>query len=151
MLGMARTSNLDKFPELRDFVALKYVEGFSNQAIADAVQREWPALTTHKDTIIEWRKDDEVAAKVHRLNRERAARILRVTDTEIMRRLEKMAKDMDTDELLKIRKEFLPTVEAMTDEKVDKAGLVMELFGAAREDPDLAQQIIDGVDAERQD
>lgn len=147
---MARTSYLDKFPELRDFVALKYIEGYSNQAIADAVNNEWEALNVHKDTIITWRKDDEVDAKVHRLNRERVARILRRTDTELERRLEKMAQNMDTDELIKLRKEFRPERDAHTDEKVDRAGLIQELFGAAQEDPELAQKIADaskGADA----
>lgn len=142
---MARTSALDKYPELRDLVARMYSNGASNTAIAEAVNKEWPELETHKDTIIQWRKDDGVAAKVHRFARERASRILRMTDNELLRRLEKLAQKMDTDELLKIRKALLPEVATFTDEKVDKATLIEEIFGAAREDPALAQQFRDAA------
>lgn len=148
---MARTSSLDKFPELRDFVALCYHKGMSNEAIAEAVNKEWEALETHKDTIIRWRKDDQIQSKIHRLARERITRILRVTDNELMRRLEKMAHEMDTDELLKVRKEFVPQVDALTDEKTDKAGIVKDIFGAAREDPNLAQEMVDAAKAARGD
>lgn len=141
---MARTSALDEYPELRDFVAVHWHEGFSNQAIADKVAEEWPALEPVGRTIIRWRQDAEVEEKVARMNRERAARVVRRTDAVIMQRLDELAKEMDIDELLKIRKQFLPTVDALGEpgEKRDKAGIVKELFQKASDDPDFAKQLV---------
>lgn len=142
---MGRISSLDAIPELRDFIADCWVAGKTNQQIADAVTEVWPALTPGKRTIQEWRHDDEVALRVSRATRDRIARVLRKTDAVIWDALEKRADQMDVQELLAIRKAFAPEVDARTDEKTDKAGIVNELFGRAADDPEFAKRLADAV------
>lgn len=138
---MARIGALDRIPELRDFIAELWVEGNTNKAIAEKVHEVFPALEPHPRTIVEWRHDDEVALRVHQLTRDRIARVARKVDSAVWDQLEKRAAEMDIQELLAIRKAFMPDVDSRTDEKTDKAGIVTELFGKAADDPAFAAQL----------
>lgn len=138
---MANVSALDQQPGLRDFIAGYWHMGKSNQEIADLVAQEFPMLEPVARTIIRWRKDDEIARKVATLQRDRVTRILRKTDNEIMARLDNAAAELDIDELIKIRKALLPNVDAFTDEKQDKKGVLKALFDAADEDPEVGRRI----------
>lgn len=138
---MGRISTLDDHPELRDMIAVLWHEGLSNQAIADRIGNEYAALEPSVRSIIRWRKDDEVEEKVKRLAKERITRIVRLTDNALLSRLANKVDELDVDDLIKIRKALMPNVDAFTDEKQDKAGIVAELFKQASDNPEFAERL----------
>jgi DNA-binding transcriptional regulator LsrR (DeoR family) len=119
--------------ESRKIVAQMYVEGADRQQIADI-------FNVHKDTITDWTARPDVQAIISALRRERANRITRKIDTIIEQRLEK-ASDMDTETLLKIRKDFGGS-------DVDEGGkgsvgeAIGELMAAAAKNPELAALLV---------
>jgi hypothetical protein len=139
---MARPSTLDQVDGLRDFVAEMWMNGLTNEEVAEKVHEQFAEIEERpaKRTIQNWRQDEEVKAKVHAITRERIARVVRKTDTAIETKLENVD-ELTVDEVLKIRKEFLPERDALTDEKADAGKTAEELFGAMEEDPEFATKV----------
>lgn len=130
---MARISKLAN-PEFAKAVGEAYVNGLSREEMADE-------FSVHRDTISIWTRDPRVQAHVSRLAQERVNRITRRIDKEIEGRLLD-AEDMDTEVLLKIRKEFLGNIIKAPDGKATQtAETVQETIKAVEESPDLAAQL----------
>lgn len=86
-------------PERVKLAAAMYVEGLTRAEMAEQLGvSEW--------TITQWRKDPRIRAQVTKLVEDRVMRIVGRTDHIIEARLQH-ADEMDTDLLLRIRKEFL--------------------------------------------
>lgn len=137
------TNTLDRVDGLRDRIAELYADGFSNKAIAETVHAQYAEIedVPVKQTIINWRHDEQVENKVHALMRERIGRIVRRTDAELANRLDN-AEELTVKEIIEIRKEIAPSRDVLNeDEKVDPAQASQDLFGAALDDPDLARRI----------
>jgi hypothetical protein len=130
---MARISKLAN-PDFAKAVAEAYVNGMSREEMADE-------FACHKDTITIWTRDPRVQAHVSRLAQERVNRITRKIDKEIEGRLQD-AEEMDTEVLLKIRKEFLGNViKPIEGAGADRAETVSETIKAVEESPDLADAL----------
>lgn len=132
---MARPSLLDNEPYLAELIAELYLDGKTNQEIADALGRG-----VHKDTVTDYRRDPRVRKIIRRLSEEREALITRRVDRVILERL-KNAEEIDTETLLKIRKEMMPKRIEVSGE-VSHADLVRELWEAADSNPELAATLM---------
>lgn len=143
-------STLDRVDGLRDRVAELWADGLSNKAIAETVHSEFSEIedVPVKNTIINWRHDEQVTNKIHAIMRERISRIVRSTDSALAARLEK-ADELTVDEIIKIRKEIAPARDVLDEnERVDPGDAASDLFGAAIDDPELAKRIAgDAADA----
>lgn len=95
---MARRSRLSD-PNFAKAVAEAYIDGCTRQEMADL-------FGVSKDTITAWTRDTRVQAFSARMVQDRVTRITRKIDSVIEGRLQE-AKDLDTETLLKIRKEYL--------------------------------------------
>jgi hypothetical protein len=129
------TSTLDTVDGLRDRVAELWVEGLSNNAIAEAVHSEFAEIENVpvKNTVINWRKDDVVENKINALMRARIGRIVRRTDAVIAKALDD-EDALTVEEALKIRKEFAPDRDILNkEEKTDRGAAVADLFKALDE------------------
>lgn len=135
------TNTLDRVDGLRDRVAELWADGATNMAIAKTVFEEFEEIESEpvKQTIINWRKDEQVANKVHTLMRERTSRLVRKVDASI--------ENVDWDELtvkekLEIRKAYAPLRDQFAgDEKPDAAKIDEDLFGAAEDDPEFGDRV----------
>lgn len=132
---MSGVSLMDRDPSLRDIVAEGYVEGLTNQQIADKLGRG-----VHKDTITDYKRHPAVVAIADRLTKERHLQITSKIDSALLKRLEHVDK-IDTETLLKIRKEILPE-RVEIDDKRKREDVVGELFDLAGEDPELAERLM---------
>jgi hypothetical protein len=137
------TNTLDRVDGLRDRIAELWANGLTNKGIAETVHSEFAEIedVPVKNTIINWRKDEAVENKIHALMRERIGRVVRKTDAAIDSKLENVD-ELTVDEVLKIRKEFVPERDAFTDEKQDSAKIDEELFGAMEDDPEFAERLM---------
>lgn len=136
-------STLDRVDGLRDLVAELWADGYSNKAIAEKVHSTYSEIedVPVKNTIINWRHDEQVKNKIHALMRERISRIVRRTDSELANRLEN-ASELTVEEIIKIRKEIAPARDVLDEsERIDPADAADDLFGAAIDDPELARKI----------
>lgn len=117
-------------PERVKLAAALYVEGATREDMA----RE---LGVSPWTITQWRKDPRVRAQVSKLVEDRVMRIVGKTDHIIEGRLQDAGK-MDTELLLRIRKEFLGGAFRALHEggKVDEA-TTYEAMEAVEGDPEL--------------
>lgn len=141
------TNTLDRVDGLRERIAELWVEGLTNNAIAETVHSEFAEIedVPVKNTIINWRKDEVVENKIHALMRERIGRVVRKTDAAIAKKLEDVD-DLTVDEVLKIRKEFVPERDALTDEKQDASQIDEDLFGLMEDDPEFAEKLMGDLD-----
>lgn len=135
---MGRESTLDKIDGLRDFVADKWMAGCTNEEVAEKVAEQFDIDQPVIRTIQNWRQDEQVAEKIHAVMRERIARVVRKTDSAID---QLDFSQLTVDEIIKIRREFLPERDAMTDEKTDATKTAEDLFGAMEDDPDFAAKV----------
>lgn len=133
---MGRPSLLDQEPQLAEVIAQLYIDGKTNQQIATAIGRG-----VHKDTITDYRRDARVKNIIKKLTDERIQRITRRIDSVLEARLEKTDK-IETDTLLKIRKEMLPERVEISD-GTSQADAVEELWRAADKDPELARKLME--------
>lgn len=137
---MARPSLLDKEPHLREVVAELYIDGKTNAEIAEAIGRG-----VHKDSITTYRRRPDVQQIIDRLSRERESLIKRKIDSTLLARLEHSDK-MDTEILLRIRKEILPKrLEVKNTD--DRGSITDELFDAADKDPAVAVRLLDAMES----
>jgi hypothetical protein len=117
-------------PERVKLAAAMFVEGATRaEMAAELGVSEW--------TITQWRKDPRVRAQVAKLVEDRVMRIVGKTDHIIEGRLQN-AEDMDTELLLRIRKEFLGGAFRALHEggKVDEE-TIYEAMGEVEADPEL--------------
>jgi hypothetical protein len=138
---MSGISTLDRVDGLRERIAELWVEGLTNNAIAEAVHSEFSEIeeVPVKQTIINWRKDDVVENKVNALMRARIGRIVRRTDAVIAKALDN--DDMTVEEAIKIRKEFAADRDILNkEEKTDRGAAVADLFKALDEADEEAAQ-----------
>lgn len=119
-----------KDPERVKLAAAMYMEGATREKMAKE-------LGVSPWTITQWRKDPRVRAQVAKLVEDRVMRIVGRTDHIIEGRLQD-AENMDTDLLLRIRKEFLGGAFRALHEggKVDEA-TIYEAMGEVEADPEL--------------
>jgi hypothetical protein len=146
---MARESLMDKHPDLRVLVAEKFVEGASNQEIADAINETVPNLSSpvHRETIPAYRRHPSVEALIARRRRERINLITSKIDSKIEAWLTNAKIHHDIEVLLKIRKELMPErTKEQGDEEMNEDRLVEEMFDKAYEDPDFAERMKAAVD-----
>jgi transposase len=130
---MARVSKLAN-PEFAKAVAEAYINGDSRAEMAEL-------FGAHKDTITDWTRDPRVQAHAARLAQERVLRITRKIDTEIETRVAD-ADEMDTELLLKIRKEFLDrSLKIDLANAKDDPGTMSDMIDALEANPELAQQL----------
>lgn len=140
---------MDKHPDLRVIVAEKFVEGASNQEIADAINAELPQLTTpvNRETIPAYRRHPSVEALIARRRRERINLITSKIDSKIEAWLNNAKVNHDIETLLKIRKELMPErTKEQGDDEMSEDRLVEEMFDKAYEDPDFADRMKAAVD-----
>jgi len=136
-------STLDRVDGLRDLIAELWADGYSNKAIAEKAHSTFAEIedVPVKNTIINWRHDEQVKNKIHAIMRDRVSRIVRRTDSELIARLEN-AEELTVKEIIDIRKEIAPARDVLDEnERVDPADAADDLFGAAVEDPELARKI----------
>lgn len=129
---MARVSKLAN-PEFAKAVAEAYVNGSSRPEMAEM-------FGVHKDTISDWTRDPRVQAHAAGFAQERATRITRRIDSEIETRLAD-AEDMDTELLLKIRKEFMERSGKIELGNKGDAATMSEMIDVLEANPDLAGQL----------
>lgn len=141
-MGLETVNTLDRVDGLRDRLAELYCEGLSNKAIAERLFAEFTELedVPVKNTIINWRKDETVANKIHAIMRERGARLIRKIDASFDN---VNWDDLSVKEKLEIRKTYQPEADRFnSDDKPDPAQMDEELFGAADEDPKFAEKLL---------
>jgi hypothetical protein len=139
---MARPSLLDNEPELIDKIAEAYVDGKTNAEIAALIERG-----VHPKTITTYRRDPRVKKVIRALTEERWSRITRKIDSVLEERLRK-AQNLDTETLLKIRKEILPERIQITDDRTnDRQSILDELMDATDSDPEAADAIVRAVES----
>lgn len=97
----------------------------------------------HESTVTTWLQREDVKAEVDRIIRDRTHRILRKVDTRIEVELANVDK-MKLEDLLKVRKEFLPDRKEIK-LNVSQEDALAELFTAAADDPEAAAKIL-GLD-----
>lgn len=113
-------------------VATLYVEGMDLKDMA-------AKLEAHPDTITDWVRDPRVLVHVKKLSEERTLRITRQIDATLLNRVldPEQIKKMDTDLLLKVRKELIGRGGDAPDvNEGDLEGGIWELMDA---NPELAE------------
>ena len=113
-------------PEFAQAVAEAYINGLSRTEMSDM-------FGVCKDTITAWTKDIRVQTHAAKMAQERVTRVTRRIDATIEGRLQEVA-EMDTELLLKIRREFL-----------DRA-LKIDL-GAGKDNPDTIKEATDLIES----
>lgn len=119
-------------PEFLKLTATLFANGLSRQAMADELGIKDLA------TITKWRRDPRIRAQVTRLLEDRIIQVSRRVDSIIEGRLAH-AEQMDTETLLKIRKEYGGAAVARI-EKTDE-DTVQQAMTAIEEDPELPDKL----------
>jgi hypothetical protein len=114
-------------PEERERFAELYSRGLSRKEIA-------AEFGIHIDTVTEWSKREDVRAVAERLMKERVQKILRKIDSAIEAAINQ-ADDLSLDELLRVRREFVPQEFKFTG-KMDSTPALEELLAAYLADPE---------------
>lgn len=114
----------------RKVVAEMHANGETRAVIAEQYD-------VHVDTVGSWLRNPEVKALVDKILRDRTTRVLRKVDTRIEGVLQHIEK-LTLDDLLKIRKEFLPDRKEIVVGSMNKEDMIAELFGRAADNPDAA-------------
>ncbi len=129
---MSRVSPLDEFPDSVDQLVELLGTGATREQIAKV-------FGVNKRTITEWRKRDDVQQKLSKFIRDRANRVLSLTDDKVLKQLESN-KQLSVDQLLKIRQTYAG--EAFdVNAGSDAAQALSELMKAADKDPALARAL----------
>lgn len=124
-------------PEFCKLVAEAYINGLSRPEMAAEFDVEPRTITV-------WVRDPRVGAHSTRLTAERINRITRRIDSEIENRLMHVKK-VDTELLLKIRKEFVSTAMRQTASGANAgtAETTNELLEAMDQDPTFAEALLE--------
>lgn len=124
--------------ENRKLVAGMHADGAPRAEIAEH-------FDVHVDTVGSWLQRGDIKALVDRILRDRTARILRKVDTKIEGILQHIEK-LSLDDLLKIRKEFLPDRKEIIVGQMSREDLVAQLWERAAENPDAAAALFGDAD-----
>lgn len=139
---MGRISRLDN-PTFAKLVADLYISGVSRPEMA-------AELGCHVDTITDWTKDARVQAHASRAAQERVHRIGRKIDAVIEGRLIEGADDMDTETLLKIRKEYLDRpLKIMLGEADKNPDTIVDAMSVLEDNPDLMRALFASMNGEK--
>lgn len=118
-------------PERVKLAAAMFAEGWTRKQMAEELGiSEW--------TVTQWRKDTRIKVQVKKLTEDRILRITGRIDHIISGRLQE-AENMDTELLLKIRKEFLGGAFRAQAEGAEIDDKTINGTMEALEDPDLAE------------
>ena len=130
-------------PERVKLAAAMFVEGATRATMAEQLGvSEW--------TITQWRKDPRIRAQVTKLVEDRVMRIVGKTDHIIERRLQD-AEDMDTELLLRIRKEFLGgAFRALHEGGKASEETIYEAMDEVQADPELLAGLRDLLERKRE-
>lgn len=130
---MARISRLAN-PEFAKAVGEAYADGCSRTEMSEM-------FGAHVDTITDWTRDPRVQSHAARFAQERVNQITRISDREILNRLGRV-EDMDTELVLKIRKEFLErALKIDLGKDGQQAETINEVVQNLEDDPELARQL----------
>lgn len=129
---MPRISKLAN-PEFAKTVAEAYMNGTSRIEMAET-------FGVHKDTIGDWCRDPRVQAHATTFGQERVNRITRRIDSEIENRLMD-ADEIETELLLKIRKEFMERGGVVKTGDRNDAATMSDMIDVLEANPDLAAQL----------
>lgn len=141
---------MDRHPDLRVIVADLFVNGSSNQEIADAINKAVPNLDrpVNRETIPTYRRHPEVEAIIARKRRERINLITSKIDSKIEAWLNNKKVEHDIETLLKIRKELMPErMKDRDDDELTEDRFVEEMFDRAYEDPEFAERLKASIEA----
>jgi transposase len=139
---MPRQSRIDD-PEFAKLVAEAYIGGMGRPEMA-------AEFNCHVDTITDWTKDPRVQAHASRFAQERIARIGRKIDAIIEGRLQE-ASDLDTDTLLKIRKEYLDRPLKIALSEADKdPNVINDTMAALEDNPEIMGLLMAAFDRQRE-
>lgn len=128
-----RQALIDEYPELRDTLAELFVDGKTQQEIADAMS------VKDRGTVAVWLKRADIQARISKLIQERANSMLSKTDAKIMGYLTGSSK-ISLENLLKIRRELAGTL-IKVDTGTDPAAALAELWKLADADPEIASAL----------
>jgi hypothetical protein len=130
-------------PAFAERVAKLYVEGMELGDIATE-------LEAHRDTITDWVRDPRVLVHVKRLSSERVAHTTRQIDAELLHRVldPEVIRKMDTDTLLKIRKELVGRGGGEVDANTDD--LEAGIFDLFDDNPELAEAMQKAIGGPRE-
>lgn len=146
---MARTSLMDKAPELRAVIADGFLEGKTNQLIADEINKRYPqALPVNKETITDYRRHPEVAPLIEAGKKERELRAVRKLDHALLAKLDAAAENMSVKELVEIRKALVGETHHNKNEEVEGETLQEKLMKLADTDPAQAEKLMVLLSAE---
>jgi transposase len=136
--GRGRPSRLND-PGFIDLFAALVVSGATNEEIAQQCEISDRSVRNYK-------KDPRVKAAAIKLTEDRILRITRKVDSEIEQRLQH-PNEIPTDELIKLRKEYLPGfVRQQVDAQAD-AATIEEVMTEIEDDPELAEKLRELVGA----
>jgi len=117
----------------RELVATLHANGATRAVIAEE-------FGVAPDTVGAWLQREDIKALVDKILRDRTHRILRQVDTRIEGILQHVEK-LKLEDLLKIRKEFLPDRKEIH-LNVSKEDALSELWERVAEDPEAAARIL---------
>lgn len=130
---MARISRLAN-PDFAKAVGEAYADGCSRTEMSEM-------FGAHVDTITDWVRDARVQGHAARFAQERVNQITRITDREILKRLED-PEEMETELVLKIRKEFLErALKLELGKGAENADTINQIVTNIEDDPELARQL----------
>lgn len=131
---MARTSELDKNPDIIDQFAAQYVEDKNREQLG-------LIFGVHVDTITRWTKDPRIQAAVSRLRDERVNNMARKIDSKLLAQLDSGKFDEEPELLIKLRREIIPVVRKGELKVTDETAAGMALYRNLLTDPVLAARL----------
>lgn len=131
MPHMARTSELDKNPDLIEQFAEAYSEHDASRAKLAAT------FGISVDTVTRWTKDPRVQQHLTRIREERVNAMSRRIDGKLLYALEHGAFDDDPELLIKLRRELIPR-DLNVNVKNDTDAATLELYRKVLGNPALA-------------
>ena len=118
---------------VRESLARMYADGLNRTQIAEE-------LGVNPSTVSGWVKRADVQGLISKFIEERSNRVLRHTDKTIEAKL-MSSKELELEELLKIRKEFAGQKVEITNRDGDRSAATDELMQRLHEDPELLDRL----------
>ncbi len=137
-MGTGRKSKLSN-PEFAKKVAELYLAGLTREQIANELAPENGGTAPHEDTISTWTQDPRVQIHIKAGAAARVHRITRRIDKELEGRIMGSHIDqMDTETLLRIRKELLGKIPA---DKENADAAMPDLWDVMDSNPEVAEAL----------